>query len=148
MEQMCELMRLRSLMRSICSELVSMLCSVLPAQPSERWVVGVGALEVAESALFLREQLLGARARSPLQEDAHAEAQVVGQARVQVAGSRAMPASEKFTPACRIFLSSMSVSTRSMMSPTCSMLMVKRDDVGPTTALASSSSASRDTCVR
>ena len=83
--------------------------------------VGIGALEVAEQDL-LREQLLRAL-----------QLAVRGTRRDRVAGwrsaaragrrSRPCPASEKLRP-LSIFLSSTSVMIRSMMSPTCSMLIV------------------------
>ena len=107
-------------MRSRCSELVSMLCAVLPAQAGEVRV-GVLALEVAELHL-LREQLLRALAgrRS-------------GTRSCRGAGWRPAARAGRRSPPCRrrrsygassIFLSSMSCRMRSMMSPICSMLIV------------------------
>ena len=58
----------------------------------------------------------------------------------------AMPASEKLR-CFSIFLSSMSVSTRSMMSPTCSRLIVN-DTMSAQRRPSFSSSASREICVR
>ena len=58
----------------------------------------------------------------------------------------AMPASEKLRP-LRIFLSSTSCSTRSTMSPICSMLMVKQT-MSVQRRPSRSDSASREICVR
>ena len=57
-----------------------------------------------------------------------------------------MPASEKLR-LLRIFLSSTSCSTRSMMSPICSMLIVN-ETMSVQRRLSRSDSASREICVR
>jgi len=57
-----------------------------------------------------------------------------------------MPASDKLRP-LRIFLSSMSCSTRSMMSPICSMLIVN-ETMSVQRLPSRSLSASREICVR
>jgi hypothetical protein len=81
----------------------------------------VFALQVAKAGLFL-QQLLASRTlpfRNTLMPRRR-----LSTSRACSSQISAMPASEKLRPFL-IFLSSMSISTRSMMSPICSMLMVK-----------------------
>ena len=139
---MCELMRRRSAIRSRCSDDVSMLSTVLPASRREMRV-GVRALEIAEQHL-LREQLLRAL-QVAVQEHRQAEPQVGDQPRVQVADLGHAGFGEVAALVDLLVLES--VRMRSMMSPTCSMLIVN-EMMSAQRRLSLSSSASREICVR
>jgi hypothetical protein len=82
-EQMCELIRFRSLIRSRCSELVSMLCTVLACQPPQVRV-RVLPLQVAEARPSPRAAS-ARRARGRRRNTLMPEAQVADQPLVQVA---------------------------------------------------------------
>ena len=141
-EQMCELIRLKSEMRSRCREDVSMLSSVLPARRPR--------CESAYARSRSRNSTFCARSSCALFKSPCRNTLMP---RRRFATSRAcrsqisaMPASEKLR-CLVIFLSTMSVSTRSMMSPTCSRLIVN-EMMSAHRRPSFSSSASREICVR
>ena len=132
-------MRFSSLIRSRCSELVSMLCAVLSCSRA-MWLAAYSCSRSRKRA-FSSSSFCASRtwpSRNTLMPRRRLASR--RSCRWQIS---AMPASEKLR-ALRIFLSSTSCSTRSMMSPICSMLMVKRDDVGPAPALAFGQRLARD----
>ena len=119
-----------------------MLCAVL-SRSRAMWLVGVLVLEVAEVRLLLQQPLRVATwpSRNTLMPSRRFA--ISRSCRWQIS---AMPASEKLRP-LRIFLSSMSWSTRSMMSPICSMLIVN-ETMSVQRRLSFADSASREIWVR
>ena len=113
-------MRFRSLIRSRCSELVSMLCGCCRCSRA-RWALAYSRSRSRKLGLLLR----AGAARRARDRRGRRSCPGAGWRAAARAGGRSRPCRRRRS--CgprRIFLSSTSCSTRSMMSPICSMLIV------------------------